>query len=159
MRFKKGEMVTENAIGLILAAAATFVLIFLMISLFTPTFNKGEEGAESYFSSLGAAIDEADDERASTFFMLDMEDEELEFYLVYFGEAFIFIEDEGEFVRSPRDGPLCICYLQNEKLLCDDCMDLSGVVSYSEAAPWVVGEGEYVDVNKVGDDYEFVRSE
>ena len=153
MRFKKGEMVTENAIGLILAAAATFVLIFLMISLFTPTFNKGEEGAESYLKSLGAAIDEADVERASTFFMLDMEDEELEFYLVYFGEAFIFIEDEGEFVRSPRDGPLCICYLQNEKLSCDDCMDLKGSVSYADEAPWVIREGDYVNINKVGVGY------
>jgi hypothetical protein len=151
-------MVSENVIGLILAAAVTFILILLMISLFSPTFNKGKEGAESYFDSLENAINEVDDVGRSSFFMLDLSDEELEFYLVYFGEAFVFVNDLKEFVRSPRDGSLCVCYEQGEKVLCDDCVDLDGAVSYNEAAPWVIREGEYVNINKKGDNYAFVRS-
>lgn len=155
---KKGEMVTENTIGLILAVAVTFVLILLMISLFSPTFNKGKEGAKSYFDSLEDAISEVDKVGKSSFFMLDLSDEELEFYLVYFSEAFVFANGENEFVRSPRKGSLCICYLQNEKTLCNDCMNLKGEVSYGESDVWVIKEGEYVEINKKGDNYEFVRN-
>jgi hypothetical protein len=169
---KRGNMVTENAVGLILAVAASFVLILLMVALFNPTFDKGEEVAESYFGSLEDAISEADKQGASSFFMLDMGDEALEFYLVYFGEvqsfgednkerqkALLFMEDNKEFVRSPKDGQLCICYWQGDRTLCDDCISLDGVVNYAEkgAAPWVAREGEYININKRGNDYVFVR--
>ena len=154
---KRGEMVSENAIGLILAAAATLVLVMLMISLFSPTFNKGKEGAESYFDSLEDAIGEVDDMGRSSFFMLDFDNEELEFYLVYFGDAFSFVDGESEFVRSPSDDSLCICYLQGDKILCDDCMRLGGAVLYNESSPWVIREGESVTIKERGDDYAFVR--
>jgi len=157
MKFKRGEMVTENAIGLILAAAATFVLILLLVGLYGDSFNKGKEGAESYFDSLKDTIREVDDYGKSSFFMLDLSNEELEFYLVYFGEALLFVRGDRDFIRSPRDGSLCICYLQGENILCNDCMDLKGRVSYSEAAPWAIMEGEYIDVNKIGENYAFVR--
>lgn len=171
MKFKRGNMVTENAIGLILAVAVTFVLIFLMISLFSPTFNKGKEGAESYFDSLEDAIVEADKYGASSFFMLDMEDEGMEFYLVYFGEAISFAEKDKDrskawllteedrvFVRSYGDESLCICYWQGENVLCNDCMNLDGLVNMvGGVAPWVVREGEHVKIKKNGGDYVFSR--
>lgn len=163
MRFKRGEMVSENAIGLILAVAVTFVLILLLVGLYGGSFNKGEEGAKSYFNSLEDAIDEVDDFGKSDFLMLDLSNEGLKFYLVYFGEAFVFVDkSEGEFLRSDSKKSLCICYLQGEKILCDDCMKLKGTVSYSidnknQGVPWVVREGEYIDVNKTGDNYAFVR--
>lgn len=160
MRFKRGEIVAENAIGLILAAAATFALVTLMVGLgmFGSTFNEGKEGAKSYFDSLKDTIREVDDMGRSSFFMLDLDDEKFEFYLVYFGEAFVFVEDEKEFVRSPREGSLCVCYWQGDKVLCNDCLNLEGSVSYSEGAPWVVREGEYININKKGENYAFVRS-
>ena len=150
-------MVSENAIGLILAAAATFVLVLLMIGLYGTTFNEGKEGAESYFKSLERAIDEVDESGRSDFFMLDLGKEELSFHLVYFGEALSFVEEKSGigFIRSSNEGSLCICYKQIERVLCDDCVELKGEVLRSESAPWVIGEGESVSISKRGDDYVF----
>lgn len=154
---KRGEMFIDNAIGLILAAAVTFILVMLMITLFSSTFNKGKEGSDSYLNSLERAIDEVDESGRSDFFMLDLNDEELEFYLVYFGEALIFVEEKSEieFVRSPKEDSLCICYRQGERVLCDDCIELGGEVLRNESAPWVVEEGESLTIVKKGDAYAF----
>jgi len=161
LRNRKGEMVVNNAIGLILAIAVVFLLVYFMVNLFSPSFDESSEIAESYLKSFERAVEEADDMGKGSFFMLDLGDDERKFYLVDFGEAFDFSYDGKEFVRSPRKDNVCICYWQDERVLCRDCLELE--VNYLEGkrykiVPWVVEEGVRIEVNKGKGVYELVKS-
>ena len=108
MKSKRGGIVDENVDGVILAVVAIFLLVFLMVNLFSPSFNKEDKTAKSYFNMLKESVDVADAGKVGSFYMYG-EGKEINFYLVYFGEAFSFsdygLSDKGKgiiFIEKPK---------------------------------------------------------
>jgi len=186
MKSKRGGIVDENAIGVILAVAAIFLLVFLMINLFSPSFDKEDETAKSYFNMLKESVDVANTVgKVGSFSMIDYGGKESSFYLVYFGGLFSFrdyrllngekpksdITDaligdgedsvEKEFIRDVKNNNknLCICYSKENKVLCDYCMDLKSPVILPKQPPWIVIEDSKINIRKVGEGYVFFEAQ
>ena len=101
---KRGGIVDENAIKVIIAVAVVVLLIYLMVNLFSPSFDKESETAKSYFNMLEESVNIANNGKVGNFFMIDYGDES-DFYLVYFGELFSFqdyglLDDDKEGIIS-----------------------------------------------------------
>ena len=170
---KKGGMMDENLIGLILSVAVVFVLIVLLFNLFSPSFDKGDKTAESYFESLEGAIGDADAGGKGDFFMQDYGDDELDFYLVYFGGTVSFGDDGKNFTRSKQgEKVICVCYLGEGNAVCNYCEDSKFPVEYfsiKEAdegspqkvtvkiSPWIVRENERINIISTEGHYEFTK--
>ncbi len=172
MRFKKGEVLPNEIIGVILAAVVVFVLVYFMAGLFASDFYKGEEVAESYFGMLEEAVRVADSGKVGEFFILDDGDEKLDFYLVYFGEVPSYYYDEFEDISEEltslgkgrtfvalkkKINNICICYWQ-KKSICNYCMGLDLPADYSGKDVWAIGEGSRIQIEKDEVNYDFARA-
>ena len=170
MKSKKGILV-DNLVGTIIAIAVVIVLLILLFNLFAPSFDRTDKAAESYFESLERAIETADDGGKGEFFMMENENEE--FYLVYFGGVASFEEDRT-FARSKGgDKIICVCYWKGSgSSVCNYCEELELPVKYisvKEAdgespqvtsvkiSPWVIKAGERIIITKKEGYYEFAK--
>ena len=162
MKTKKGILV-KNLVGLILSAVIVFGLIMLLFNLFAPSFDRGDKTAESYFENLNRAIKDTDAGGEGDFFMQDYGDEELRFYLTYFGNVASFENAEKKnFIRSKEgDKIICICYLRGGSVVCNYCEDLksSASVSDGDEDSWAIEQGENIKITKSenGEIYEFSK--
>jgi len=122
---KKGEITTKEIVEILLGAAAVFVLIFLMYSLLAPTFDKDDETAKSYLKTLKREIGVADSGKEGSFDMLNLGDDKVKFYLVYFGEKIrVKLDDNYDFKSvGSRKNHACVCYWRKEKVFCPACED------------------------------------
>jgi hypothetical protein len=162
---KKGEMVGDTAIEVIIGIAVAAVLILLMFSLFNPGYDEADEIAESYFERLENVIEIADSGGTGEIAMLDRGDKDLKFYLVYFGDIAQFESSEGGFISeligSERifssskvgENVICVCYWQGERNICRYCSELDLQASKESdgrfsVGHWITREGDRVNIAK-----------
>lgn len=160
MKSKKGELLSNNLIELIVSVAVVFVLVVLLFKLFSPVFDEGDKTAESYFESLGRAVETADSGGEGSFFMMDDGDDKLEFYLAYFGSVASFGNDGRSFTRSEQgEKIICVCYRKSGNVVCNYCEDLKLSVQGGEGEKegWVIEEGERIVIIKKEGYYEFAK--
>lgn len=173
MKFKKGGLLDENLVGLILAVAMVFVLLVFMFNLFAPSFDKDDKTAESYFKTLSRAVETADSGGGGDFFMMDDGGSELTFYLVYFGDVASFENHNRNFARSKQgENVICVCYWKGGNVVCNYCENLklparcisikkadekNSQVTSVKINPWVIKEGQRIKIVKKEGHYEFTE--
>ncbi|MDH3353525.1 MAG: hypothetical protein OEL87_03690 [Nanoarchaeota archaeon] len=167
MKSKRGGMVDKNLIELILAVAGVFLLVTLMVFLFSPGFDKEDKSSESYFNGLKDAINLADSGSQGEFFMMDMGDEDVDFYLVYFGGVSSFSDSlygKFSYLGSGKNA-VCICYKKGDLSMCRYCENLNLPIDYlvdgvsGKNIPWAVKDGVNIAVVKDKGETSYVFAE
>lgn len=156
---KNGEILIDESLKVILSVVVVASMIWLVINLISPVFDKGDEVSKSYFEMINNAIDDSEF-GDSSFFILDNGDENLNFYLVYFGSVFEFKKKERVFVRSPNkkgNNVICMCVERKRNILCNYCGDVgsSVILSGEDSDEWFVKEGIRMNIKKGVNGYEF----
>jgi len=158
------SLLDEESVKVIGAVAVLALAVFLLFKLFSPVFDVAGETAESYFGTLENAVKDVDALKSSSFFMMDNGKDDLNFYLVYFGDAFSFERDEKIFTRKVDDKKfaLCVCSESGSAISCKDCRDMGLPVGFYDKVsgqysvpPWIVGEGVKVKLQKSEVNYAF----
>lgn len=153
---KRANLVTDNTIELIIAAAGIVVLIFLFVALYSPTYNANAETAESYFKMFNEQLSSADSEIEGSVTFWGGEQEKVNYYLAYFQSWSSFKKENMIFVtRKKNENTICVCYGNKDKIHCDDCRELDLEVEYSESAPWIIGPVNKLKINKIRGKYLF----
>ena len=136
------------------------ILLILSGSLLVPYFDKLDKGAEGYFNTLMKEIVVADEGGEGEFSLWqEIDEEEMDFFLIYFGDKYTFAFDDRTFLSAGSENILCICYWDGEEGVCDYCENLKYPVKYDEKYdPWIVAS-EKLLIKKSGDSYEFVKVE
>jgi len=154
------SLLDEESVKVIMAVAVFAGIVFLLFSLFSPVFNVADETAKSYFESFEKAVDEV----PSSFFMMDNGKDELNFYLVYFGNINSFERDSVRFTRDidGLDNVICVCSEDGDNMVCNYCkgMDLPVRFFYKDDGQyavdsWSIGEGRQIKLNKDVEKYAF----
>lgn len=150
---KRGGLLDEESVKVIIAVAIFASMIYLMVSLFAPVFSEADAVAEAYFDVLETAIKDA----PSSFFIIDNGKEDLDFYLVYFGEAVSF--EKFLYKKNRGERGLCVCSEDDDNVVCRHCVDVGLRVRLDGQVleNWVVGEGKRLRVMKSGEVLDFVR--
>lgn len=161
---KRGELLDENIIKIIIAVVVVALLIYVMGRLLTSSYDRGDEMAKSYFESFKVAIEELNSAESSSFYILKDKEDKLDFYLVYFGGKSVFqrtiLDGWGEFSHDKKGNyDICICYWQGSKMLCRYCMDMKMPVNYNSGSEeeFVMGEGSRIKMIKGGENYAFAE--
>lgn len=155
---KKANIVTDNTVELIIAAAGIVVLIFLLIALYSPTYDENAETAKSYLQMLNEQLSSADSGVGGSLTFWAPEPEDINFYLVYFGEVSKFEKENMNFVmRKRNENVICVCYGNEDKINCNSCKELDLPVEFSESAPWILDEVKQLKITKVEDKYVFSK--
>ena len=117
---RRGNLITENLIGLLISLVAVGFLIILMIRIFSPTLTIPELTAKNYLEALEVSLKEAKETGSSDFLMYSSEPNP--YLLVYFGEGYSFdkeVEIGGfKLVLQPKQAKkenLCVCYFDGEE--------------------------------------------
>ena len=159
---KKANLVTDNTVELIIAAAGIVVLIFLLIALYSPTYDENAETAKSYFGMLNEQLSSADSGIEGSVTFWGPESDGVKFYLVYFGSLSKFEEDDDiNFVaRKRNENAICVCYGNKDKMNCKNCKELDLPVEltlkgYSQPKPWAINPVRQLKVAKTGGNYVF----
>lgn len=155
---KQANLVTDNTVELIIAAAGIVVLIFLLIALYSPTYDENAETAKSYFKMFNEQLSSADSGFEGSLTFWGPEPEKIKFYLAYFGSLSKFGKGNLIFVtRRRNENAICVCYGNEDKIHCKDCKELDLPVNYSESAPWILEEVKRLKINKVRGEYVFSK--
>lgn len=108
---KDGDITVKNLLGLIIAAAAVFVLFTLFFKLMAPAYDVRQNTVDSYFSSLKTTIQDVKGSGFGEYDVLAFPEAEREvfYFLVYFGDAnlvkdFRYDFERQESVRSSTGG-------------------------------------------------------
>ena len=157
---KRANLVTDNTIELIIAAAGIVILIFLLIALYNPGYDENGETAKSYLGMLNEQISSADSgiEGSVTFWGVDPKG--TKFYLVYLGDLSSYKRYDVVFTnRKKNENTICVCYVvkDSEKAVCKSCKDLDLPVKFSQPAPWVLSPVKQLKINKTGGNYVFSK--
>jgi hypothetical protein len=151
---KRGGLLDENSIEIVLAVAGIFILFMVLFALFSPSYDEADKIAESYFDRLGEAIESVDLGKKGSFFMLDYGEKGLKFYLISFGDKAVAEYDGKSFVTSASfERGLCVCSLEAGETSCDYCIDLE----FPTDLDGLAGEGIVVTVEKEGGKYVFSK--
>lgn len=103
-----------------------------------------------------------------------MENEEEDYYLVYFKDIASFEEGGRNFIRSKQgENIICVCHWRSLAVTCNYCEDLklparyvskagggdenTPVVTGFKISNWVIGEGERIKISKSEGVYDFVK--
>jgi hypothetical protein len=157
---KRANLVTDNTVELIIAAAGIVILIWLLIALYSPTYNENAEITKSYFQMFNEQVSSADSGVEGSLTFWGPESEEVKFYLAYFGGLSSFDKGGQIFTtRKKNENAICVCYVvkDSEKAVCKSCKDLDFPVEYSQSAPWILEEVKQLKINKVGEKYVFSK--
>jgi len=161
---KKGELLSKEIVQVIMAVVVVGLMIYLMIAIFAPTFDKGDERGESYLKQLKGALQETDKGNEASFFMIDDGVSDLDSYLVYFGNAISLNREDIFFEPSKKSGTniICLCAWNKNKAVCNHCTNLDLPATFpddtSEETPsenWVIREGIRLKLEKTGGVYVF----
>jgi len=155
---KRANLVTDNTVELIIAAAGIVVLIFLLIALYSPTYDENAETAKSYFGMLNEQLSSADSGVEGSLTFWGPEPKDVKFYLAYFGSLSMFDKGSLTFVtRRRNENAICVCYSVKDKVTCKSCKELDLPVEYSGTAPWVISPVERLRITKTEDNYVFSK--
>ena len=179
---KRGGWTIGQIAKLILAVAVIIILLMLVVKLFSPIFNRGDETAKSYFETLKNEIKVADSGEGGEFFMWYLGDSDREYYLVYFGKTI-----EVDFVKMRRvmvsrggigtpptykdipenvqfnsfgmkDNRICVCTVDGYESSCRYCEDLEHPVSYDgKDEIWYDESGKRIGIKLKRDEYVFTE--
>ncbi len=155
---KRGEMVSSSAVEIIIAVAAVSVLIFLLFRLFAPDYYLPNEVAESYFERLESEVDSVRDGESGEFVLFDNGEDDLNFYLVYFGGVAQFNYGKKHFSSKGGRNIACVCY-EDENIVCKHCsgFDLAFSFDKNKSDVQVFEEGVSFEISREGDYYEFSK--
>jgi len=170
---KSGQQIgTKELLELLIGAAAIVILIWLLVALIEPNFDKDKETAKNYFDSLKNAIEEINDAGVgeSTEFSIWLNNEN-KFYLVYFNNNRRY-EIKGikeSYLPEKGENLLCICYVEENtfsknELSCDNnyCIDLDKEGSLCDNSQckilWDVG-GKVFTLNIKNEEDKYVFTE
>jgi hypothetical protein len=154
---KRGDLTAGEVMGIILAGAVMFLLIFLLYNLIYPDEDKSEKTSESYLDSLKVAISEADSGGKGEFSIWqNLEDSD--FYFVYFGSKTNTNYEPSSLTFTYLNSKIsknvvCICYAINKATFCDKCMELDLPTNLPEG--WAKPKGVRYSIEKVGGAYNF----
>lgn len=161
---RKGQMLSEEVIGLVIAAACAAGVIFFLIVFVFPGYDQANKISESYLDMVENAVKVADEGGKGSFYLLDTmkaTDEKVDFYLVYFGEKAIFEDEKGRVFGRMGGGvnTLCVCSYENDGV-CADCLNLEFPAVYvsgssGKISEWAVSPGVRLIVERRGDNYVF----
>ncbi|MBS3087879.1 hypothetical protein J4226_04775 [Candidatus Pacearchaeota archaeon] len=168
---KRGEVVSDSAIELIIAVAVVAVLIIFAVS-FYGLYDEADKISEGYLKVIEEGVGIADKGGVGEVIMFDRGDKDMKFYLVYFGSVASFGDVEGEeYFKNKKigDNVICVCYWdgEDEQNYCRECLDLSmsarsivGSVHSIDASDlssgtWEIVEGGRVEIWKDGGGYVF----
>lgn len=155
---KSAKFDMDQIMGLLLAVGAVFVLFMLAFTLFAPSFDKKDKGAKGYFDTLMGEVAIANDGGEGEFSLWQQTGEDMDFFLIYFGDKYKFSIGERSFMSMGSDNRICICYWDDEEGVCDYCESLEYPIKYDEKYdPWIVATGERISIKKGGEFYEFVK--
>jgi hypothetical protein len=161
---KKGNLFSEESVKVILAVAVLALMIWLMIAIFSPTFDKGDEKGESYLKLLEEAIEEADKGEEASFFMIDDGNENLDSYMTYFGKAISFNWKKISFISRKKTGNniICLCAWDGNNAVCNHCTNLDLPATFfdtntgeTHSENWTIREGVRLKLEKKGGVYAF----
>ena len=155
---KRGELTTTEILEIILAVAVVLALVVLLYRLISPSFDRVDETAKSYFDLFEEAVEDG-----GSFSMWQPEEKGREFYLVYFHDrtSFKIKRESGEVEFSSfgnNVNHVCVCYWDGEVAKCESCknLDLPMVKDGEIGEPWVMTMGEEVEIKKMDGYYEVV---
>ncbi len=139
-----------------MAGVGVIILIVLMVSLFSPVFNKDDRTSKSYFNSFETTLNTAKSGGVDDFYMLDTRGV-TSFYLVYFGGVSTF--KNFAYLGNGKNA-ICICSSKKDITMCKYCKNLELPVNYirlgiPQTIPWAIGEGTDIEITKKGSYYEF----
>ncbi|MGK0209185.1 MAG: hypothetical protein ACI83O_000455 [Patescibacteria group bacterium] len=143
---KRGDVVSENLLGLILAVVGIFIIGTIFFALFTPSFDARSEALDGYFDSLEESVEVARQKGIGDFSTFILPNLEERTFLVYFGEkrVFDYLPDEDRLYRFSLDtyvpNTLCVCSADSvAESTCDKAIavygtpdDFSGKVCYAD---------------------------
>lgn len=161
---KKGEVVIDESVKVIGAVAFLALMIYLMVAIFSPTFDKGDEKGGSYLKLLEEAIGEADEGKEASFFMIDDGNENLDSYMTYFGKAISFNWEGISFISKKKTGNniICLCAYDGNNAVCNHCTNLDLPATFfntntgeTQSENWTIREGVRLKLNKDGTTYAF----
>ncbi len=156
---KASNLIPDNSIELIIAAAGIIVMIFVLVALFSPVYDEYSETAKSYLGMVNEQIHIADSggEGSLTFWAPDPEG--IKFYLVYFGDVSSFDKGGMDFVTRKRNkNTICVCYGNKDGMNCKNCKELDLPVEFSEsAAPWILNPVRKLNITKTAENYLFSK--
>ena len=169
MMNKRGGLLDEESVKVILAVAVFILMALLILKLFAPNYDEADEIAKSYFERLGNEIELADEKRSAGFFILNDNKKETNFYLVYLGgamkydatsssaEAFFERKSSFFYFGKAKKNVLCICSVKDGVGICKHCDDfgLSAVLTGAKDDVWSVGEGSNLNLEEEGGKYVF----
>ncbi len=87
MKFKKGDITIKNLIGLIIAAAAVFILFMLFFKLMAPAFDVKKTTADSFFSRFEEGLEEMDGLGVGELSLSYVPNDKNKYFLVNFGNT------------------------------------------------------------------------
>ncbi len=153
---KKGEL-TDSIIGVVVCVAVVASLLFLSFSLMSSGYDSTKEISKSYIERLKMEFNSLDSGGVSEFIILNNGNENLKFYLVYFGGVLNF--KLGDKILSSSlvgDNVLCICS-EEDSILCNNCFNSKFPVSFNgnKSEKQVLGEDIRFEIFRRGDYYEF----
>ena len=141
---KRGELTTKEIVEILLAVAAVFVLVIFLYSVISPSFNKVDETAKSYFESFEKIIEDG----GGSFSMWQTEEKGKEFYLVYFQNRSFFKMRRDFYSFGENINHVCVCYWGGDDAKCESCknLDMPLVKDGDAGEPWVVSVGEEIEI-------------
>lgn len=158
LKSKKGEMTTEEIIGLILGAAIIIVLFGFLLRYISLSFNVGEEGASAYFETFLEEISKADDGKEGEFTLWQVEEDRLkkEWFLIYFGDKYGFTMGDRKFISVGKENRTCVCYWDGQEGVCEEnnCKSLKYAINFNgDYGQWIMASGETISIKKVDEEY------
>jgi hypothetical protein len=163
---KRGGLLDENSIEIILAVAGIFLLFMVLFALFSPSYDEADKIAESYFEMLKEAVGLADFVGEGSFFMLDHGEKDLKFYLILFGDKAVAEVGDGGvvFKRSKKfivdigsEKGICVCYSREDKTSCEHCMDFDFPTDVDGSGSQIMASEGVIVVKKIGEGYRFEK--
>lgn len=156
MRGKSGEQLNDNLFGLILGAAAIFILIILFIAMTDPFWNRGEQTAKSYWKMLNEKIEEANAGQVAEMEILPVSKQGVAIFIIYFNGDFGITINSHTFFNPGEQTDLAVCYSEKDEN--SKCIKLPlKIPSTLEKgeAKWWIGEGKEFTIELKENKYVF----
>jgi|SRR3989344_1481010 len=158
MRSKIGLLLDDEMLSFIVGALVLGGLIYLLVHLFTPSYDPLKETSKSYFDSLIEQI-KFSEGGVGKLSLLNLGGD-VNYYVVYFGEkATVSGGLKGFFSSGNNKNRICICYENSEGVgKCNSCSNLKSSATYNGAEDsWYFSSRDVVEIKKEGDKYVFKK--
>lgn len=157
MKNTKANLTVKEILELVLAAAGIFILIWLLVVLISPIFDKDKETTKSYFNTLEKQIKIVDSGGKGNFEIWQGDN----IYLVYFGKKIrVNFEDKEFFLENFHENYICVCYSKNKKEnFCEYCksLDKPAFLDSWGYDGWAKKKGDQLLIDKDKEKYIFKK--